>query len=146
MSEDSHREVNLERISKARFRATNAEGAEIEIGEAGMGLFTPVQLMLASIAACTGIDVDYITTKRAEPTDFRVKVTGEKVRDEQGNHLVDLELTFSVSFPEGEEGDNGRERLPSGVKRSHERLCTVGRTIEIGTPIRTRIEGVTEEL
>jgi hypothetical protein len=26
------------------------------------------------------------------------------------------------------------------VKKSHDRLCTVGRTVEIGTPIAERIE------
>jgi putative redox protein len=30
--------------------------------------------------------------------------------------------------------------LPDVVKKSHDRLCTVSRTIEIGTPITTRIE------
>jgi len=26
------------------------------------------------------------------------------------------------------------------VRKSHDRLCTVGRTVEIGTPIGTRVE------
>jgi hypothetical protein len=30
--------------------------------------------------------------------------------------------------------------LPDVVKKSHDRLCTVGRTIELGTPVGTRIE------
>ena len=30
--------------------------------------------------------------------------------------------------------------MPDVVKKSHDRLCTVGRTIELRTPIGTRIE------
>jgi hypothetical protein len=29
--------------------------------------------------------------------------------------------------------------LPGAVKKSHDRLCAVGRTVEIGTPITTTI-------
>lgn len=144
MSDDNHREVNLVRTSKGHFRATNNHGVTLAVGESGEEMFTPVQLLLTAIAACTGIDVDYITTKKAEPDQFDVKITAEKVRDDQGNHLVDLNLTFTVTFPEGEGGDQGRDRLPSAVKRSHERLCTVGRTVEIGTPIKATIAGYDE--
>jgi putative redox protein len=30
--------------------------------------------------------------------------------------------------------------LPLAVQRSHDQLCTVGRTVELGTPIATTIE------
>jgi hypothetical protein len=40
----------------------------------------------------------------------------------------------------GEHGDAARSVLPDVVNKSHDRLCTVGRTIEIGTPIAARIE------
>jgi len=30
--------------------------------------------------------------------------------------------------------------LPDAVKKSHDRLRTVGRTVELGTPVATRIE------
>jgi hypothetical protein len=30
--------------------------------------------------------------------------------------------------------------LPDVVRKSHDRLCTVGRTIELGTPIASRVE------
>jgi hypothetical protein len=43
-------------------------------------------------------------------------------------------------FPAGEDGDQARAILPDAVSKSHDRLCTVGRTVEIGTPITTLIE------
>jgi uncharacterized OsmC-like protein len=62
-------------------------------------------------------------------------VDAEVVRDEQGQRLVDVRLTFHVRFPEGEAGDAARAILPRAVKTSHDRTCTVSRTIENGTPI-----------
>jgi putative redox protein len=38
------------------------------------------------------------------------------------------------------QGDAARAVLPDAVKKSHDRLCTVSRTVELGTPIATRIE------
>jgi putative redox protein len=49
-------------------------------------------------------------------------------------------ITFRVSFPDGEAGDRARVVLPDAVQKSHDRLCTVSRTIELGTPIANRIE------
>ena len=97
-------------------------------------------MLLAAIGGCTAIDVDILTSRRAEPDTFEVLIDAEKVRDQAGNHLTDLLVTFRVSFPEGEAGDRARAILPDAVKKSHERLCTVSRTVELGTPIATRIE------
>ena len=132
---DSVRSVELTRIGEHRFKATNIRGGVLPIGEGEDPDFTPVELLLAAIAGCTAIDVDYITGKRSEPEAFDVHVEGEKVRDDDGNHLQDLRVRFSVTFPEGEGGDRAREMLPKAIAMSHDRLCTVSRTVELGTPI-----------
>ena len=62
------------------------------------------------------------------------------MREEGGNILQDLRLTFSISFPPGEAGDAARDILPRAVRASHQRTCTVSRTIEAGTPVTVRIE------
>ena len=95
---------------------------------------------MVAIAGCTAIDVDLVTSRRAEPDAFEVAVDAVKARDERGNHLSDIVVTFRVAFPEGTDGDKARAILPDIVRKSHERLCTVSRTIEMGTPIATRIE------
>ena len=97
--------------------------------------FTPVELLLAAIAGCSAIDVDLITGKRATPEAFDVRAEGHKVRDEQGNHLVGLKVTFDVTFPEGENGDRAREMLPRALQQTRDRLCSVGRTVALGEPI-----------
>jgi len=134
-----HRSVTVERIANGRFTATNVRGGQITFG-AGADDFTPTELLLAAIGGCTAIDVDILTSRRAEPEEFKVLTRANKVRDSQGNHLADIEVTYRVVFPGGEQGDAARALLPDVVKKSHDRLCTVGRTVEIATPIATRIE------
>lgn len=133
MSENT-RTVTLRRTGFARFEATNADGVTLPLGE-GDDCFSPVELLLAALAGCSAIDVDYITARRAEPTEFEVTASGTKVSDADGNRLVDLLLAFGVRFPEGEAGDAARERLPHAVRLSQERLCTVSRTVQAGTPV-----------
>ena len=139
-TDSNHRGVRIERIGPSRYIASNDHGGQITVG-AGAGTdFTPVELLLAAIGGCTSIDVDLLTSRRAEPDVFEVLVDAEKVRDEGGNHLTDLLVTFRVSFSEVGAGDAARAILPDAVKKSHYRLCTVTRTLELGTPVATRIE------
>jgi putative redox protein len=139
-SDPVHRSVRLERIENSRYTAINERGGKITIGSGGGTDFTPVELLLVSIGGCTGVDVDLLTSRRAEPDSFEIVVEADKVRDTAGNHLAGLQVTFRLRFPEGEQGDKARELLPDAVRKSHDRLCTVSRTVELGTPIATRIE------
>jgi len=134
MADDTLRRIGLTRLSKGRYTATNPAGATITVGE-GDDTFSAVELLLVAIAACSAADVDYITSKRAEPERFEVSMAGDKVRDEQGNRMVDLRMVFDVAFPDDEGGRAAREVLPRSVRQSHDRLCTVSRTVEVGTPI-----------
>ncbi|HEY8306130.1 MAG TPA: OsmC family protein [Lapillicoccus sp.] len=135
----NHRHVSLRREETGRYTITNARGGTLSIG-ARDDDFTAVELLLSAIAACSSIDVDYVTGRRAQPEAFEVDVDAEKVADEQGNHLDDIVMTFRVAFPAGDGGDAARRLLPDIVRKSHERLCTVSRTITLGTEITTRIE------
>jgi uncharacterized OsmC-like protein len=47
-------------------------------------------------------------------------------------------MTFRVRFPDGDGGDAARRLLPDIIRKSHERLCTVSRTIILGTDITVR--------
>lgn len=131
-----HRSVTLTRSSHGEFDVTNVRGGTIHIGTGESDDFTPVELLLTAIAGCSAVDVDFITAKRAEPTEFTVVSEGVKAKStEKGNHMEDLEVTFRVRFPEGPEGDKAREMLPRSIAQSRDRLCTVSRTVQLGTPI-----------
>jgi uncharacterized OsmC-like protein len=135
MDDESLRTMDLTRISKGRYQAVNRRGGVLPVGSGDDSDFTPVELLLAALGGCTAIDTDLITSKRASPETFDIRVQGHKVRDDGGNHLVDLTLNVSITFPEGEDGDRAREVLPRAVRQSRDRLCTVGRTIQLGASI-----------
>jgi putative redox protein len=139
MTQDTHRQVSIARDAAGKYTVTNERGGTIPVGTGSDGEFTPVELLLAAIGACTAIDVDVPTSRRAEPTAFTVEVGAEKTRDALGNRLTDIAVTFHVSFPEGEGGDAARELLPGAVRRSHDSLCTVSKTVELGTPVSSTI-------
>ncbi|MEZ0066289.1 putative redox protein [Streptacidiphilus sp. MAP12-20] len=140
MTDDTLRSVRIERTSAGRYTATNVRGGELTFGSTGDADFTPVELLLAAIGGCTAIDADIATTRHAEPTGFTVTVTGDKVSDDLGQHMTNLAVSFQVTFPDGEAGDRARAILPRAVKTSHDRLCTVSRTVEIGTPVTSTVE------
>lgn len=142
MGDDTLRQVQFERTANSKYEVRNVRGGSLSVGSGADTDtdFTPVELLLAAIGTCSAIDVDVVTSRRAEPTEFRATVRGDKVRDpEEGNRLENLAIEFTIAFPEGEDGDKAREALPRAVKMSHDRLCTVSRTVELGTPVTTTL-------
>ena len=135
----AHRSVTIERTMPGRFAISNIRGGTITVGSGGDADFSPTELLLGAIGACTAIDVDTVTSRRAEPDAFEVRVDATKVRDDAGNRLTGIAVTFRLAFPQGEAGDSARALLPEAVRKSHDRWCTVGRTVEDGTPIATQI-------
>jgi putative redox protein len=139
MTQDTHRQVSIARDAAGKYTVTNERGGTIPVGTGSDGEFTPVELMLAAIGACTAVDVDVLTSRRAEPTAFTVEVGAEKIRDALGSRLTDIAVTFHVSVPKGDDGDAARELLPGAVRRSHDSLCTVSKTVELGTPVTSTV-------
>lgn len=134
------RSVVVQRDGDGRLVVTNGRGSQIVMGPGDDDRFTATELLLAAIGACTGADVNVVTSRRAAPEHFEVHVDAEKVRDDAGNRLDDVQVTFRVRFPDGPDGDAARDLLPDAVHRSHDRWCTVSRTVELPTPVGTRIE------
>jgi uncharacterized OsmC-like protein len=139
MAQDTHRRVGIERVAAGKYTVTNERGGTVTVGSGAEGEFTPVELLLTAIGTCTAIDVDTLTSRRAEPTAFTIEVGAEKIRDTLGSRLTDIAVTFHVSFPEGAGGDAARELLPGAVRRSHDSLCTVSKTVELGTPVKSEV-------
>jgi putative redox protein len=139
-TESTQRSITVERVGAGRFAAVNQRGGKILFGTGGDEDFTPTELLLIALGGCTAIDVDILTSRRAEPESFEIEVDADKVRDDGGNHLTNIEITYRISFPPGADGDKARAILPDAVRQSHDRLCTVGRTVEMPTPITNHIE------
>lgn len=67
MADDSvRRTVTVDRIAPGMFTVANTRGGQLTFGT-GSGIeFTPTELLLAAIGGCTAIDVDILTSRRAE--------------------------------------------------------------------------------
>lgn len=139
MADGTERWVTIERLDEGVYLARNARGGELRFGSKAGDGFSPVELLLAAIAGCSAVDVDVVTGRRSPAETFTARVDARSVRREEGNILEDITLTFDVTFPEGEAGDAAREILPRAVRTSHDRTCTVSRTIETGAPVTVRI-------
>jgi putative redox protein len=100
-----------------------------------------VELLLVAIAGCTAMDVDAITVKRSEPTRFQVSCSGRHSRSVHGNHITDIEVDFDVEFPDTDGGVAAADVLEIAIRKSHDRLCTVTRTVELGTPVDAQLHG-----
>jgi putative redox protein len=133
--------VNLSRLSQHHFEATNSRGGTVSFGRKWTGEFTPVELLLAAIAGCTAMDVDAITVKRSQPVRFQVSCSGHTTRSAHGNHVTEIHVDFDVEFPDSEEGEAAEHVLEKAIRKSHDRLCTVTRTVELPTPVDARLRG-----
>jgi putative redox protein len=131
---DSLRSVSLARVGPGAFRITNAAGGTLDVGVNDTD-FSPVELLLAALAGCAAINVEELTGRRAEPSRFEVVAEGDKVRDETGGRMDDLRLVFDAVFPEGEAGDAARASLPRFLQQTHDRICTVSRTVGLGSDV-----------
>jgi len=129
------RTVTLTRDSLGVYTATNADGATLQFGR-GEGLLSPVELLLAATAGCSSIDVDMMTARRAEPDRFEVITTADYVHDDdEGNVLQNIRVLFDLAFPVGEDGDKARARITAALQISHDKECTVSRTLEAPTSV-----------
>ncbi len=135
MTDSSKRRVTLTRESKGVYIATNARGGTLRFGPETQDGFSAVELLLVAVAGCSGIDVDYMTSRRAEPLRFDVVSEATQERGDDGNILRDMTVTFHLEFPRGEDGDKARDRIDAALKASHDKTCTVSRTIEAVTPV-----------
>lgn len=137
MATSSPRKVTMTRESQGVYTMTNAAGASLTFGQ-GEGLISPVELLLAAIAGCSSVDVDAMTSRRAEPQKFDVTATADKVANDGASILENIAVEWDLEFPEGAEGDKARARVGAALKSAQEKTCTVSRTVEAGVPVEFR--------
>jgi putative redox protein len=80
---------------------------------------SPVDALVASLAACSAIDVvDYLEKRRTPPTAASVSVRFSRAADHP-RRLTDLHLTYRVST------DAPREHVERAVQLSFDKYCSV---------------------
>lgn len=123
--------IHLTRKNEAvHFEATNGEGAVVSVdgspsvGGEGLGL-RPMELVLASLASCSGIDVVTLLKKMRQPLeDIRVDVEGTRAEDETPAVFRHIHLRFHL------QGDLDPEKARKAVGMSVEKYCSVARMLE----------------
>jgi putative redox protein len=138
---DEMRRVSLKRTSRGRLLARNERGATLAVGMGEDVDFTPVELLLVAIAGCTAIDVDLITGKRSAPEELAIDASGVKIRDQHGIRLVQMGIDFEVRFPDTDAGRAAEDVLERAIVASHDRICTVTRTVEVASPVTVSLRG-----
>ena len=125
--------VDVTRVDTGHYRATNAAGATLEFGT-GEGLLSPVELLLAAVAGCSAVDVDVVTSRRTEPELFDVHAEGTRINEDGASRLVE----FSLRFPDTDTGRQAQSMVERLVRISHDKDCTVSRTVENPTNVTFR--------
>jgi putative redox protein len=104
------------------FYAENAAGGKIQMSNLdGTPAVGPMQLLLAALGGCTGMDiVSILKKKRVELADFQVKVSAERAQD-YPMVWKDIEVTYLLW------GDNLKEKdILQAIELSEQKYCSVG--------------------
>lgn len=127
--------MTMTRLETGVYEARNARGGTLRFGSRAGADFSPVELLLAALAGCSAVDLDVVTSRRVEPTRFEAISQAQVHHGDDGNVLQNVQVTFQLSFPAGEAGDKARRVVPAAAKTSHDKTCTVSRTIEAAIPV-----------
>jgi putative redox protein len=120
--------VSLEQVGGAAFEATAGSGGKLvvdgapEIGGEGRGM-RPMELLLASVASCSAMDVVTILRKQREPLEhLRVEIEGERAAATP-SPFTKMKLVFFAR------GAVDPHKLERAVSLSVEKYCSARATL-----------------
>ena len=132
--------VNLNRINQNYlFEFTNDNGHKVLLDnkskkEGKVEGASPMELLLAALAGCSGIDIIAILNKqKINPTDLKMDVEGERIPN------VAPSLFYKIKVNVRLEGDIPPEKAKRAVCLSFDKYCSVAKTLEYSTPIKYSI-------
>lgn len=104
-------------------------GAAGEPGADGLKGMTPLRLLLASLAGCSGSSVAALLRRDGQPVErVEVQARGRR-RDEHPTVITDIDLAFTVY------GDVDPARVEHALRLSEGQICPVWAMLKTGTPI-----------
>lgn len=120
--------ITVQRESEPfHFIARNEKGQTLSmdgVQEHAKGL-RPMQLLLAALGGCSGIDIVSILEKQHyKPTDITITVNGTREQDVIPSLFKEIFVTFSI------EGDIPHDKVLRAVQLSLEKYCSVAKTLE----------------
>ena len=128
------REIVAEWKGESSFIARNSSGGTVQMGtiegKPGVG---PMQLLLAGLAGCTGMDVaSILQKKRQQLEDLKIQVRA-KMREEYPRVYTEIEVTFILWGSNLEPG-----AVEQAIQLSEEKYCSVGAMLKATAPIQYR--------
>ena len=126
-------ELWVERTGVRRYTGHSSRGAEVLVGSEDVdGVFTPGELLKIALAACSGMSSDHpIRTRLGDDYEATIKVSGAADREQERYPLLEERLEVDLSSLSEED----RVKLLTIVRRSIDKVCTVGRTLKSGTEV-----------
>jgi putative redox protein len=135
MSEQGTLQLRTVEGTGLRFEATFPTGRLVMDSGEGAVAPNPVQALLASLAACEGMDViSLLRKKRQQVTAYEVQMTGERAT-EHPRRLTRVELVHHVT------GHGVQENaVADSLRLSAEKYCSVYHSIRPDIEITSRFE------
>jgi putative redox protein len=127
----THKTVELEYLGGSRFHAAPSSGHDLEFDdrESNQG-GSPVETVLAALAACTAMDVISIALKkRQDVVGYRVHVEGTQ-RDEYPQIFPEITVTHSVDGP-----DLSEAAIRRCIELSATKYCPVNAILSAGATV-----------
>jgi putative redox protein len=117
------------------YYAGNQSGAVVLMGKGkdGQPGISPMEMLLAGLAGCTGMDiVEILRKKRQLPVEFKIKVRGNQKTDVYPKLYTEFEVEYLFW------GDNLIPKdVEQAIRLSEEKYCSVGGTLAKAGPIRS---------
>ena len=129
--DNTWREVIADWKGETSFIARNPAGGTVQMGKINeQPGISPMELLLAGLAGCTGGDIASILTKQRQPlVDLKVQVRGKRASD-YPMVFTEFEVTYLL-WGEGIEA-NAVERA---IQLSEEKYCSVGIMLGKAAPV-----------
>ena len=109
------KEIFLKLSEEGTYTAKTSFG-ELPVGKGG---FKPMELLLVSLAGCSGVDVyEILKKKRQEVKDIEIRVEGER-RDKHPRIYERIRIKYIVK------GNVKEEALRQAIELSIEKYCSV---------------------
>ena len=132
--------VTLNRVNQNYlFEVTNENGHKVLLDnkskkEGKVEGISPMELILAALAGCSGIDIVAILNKqKINPTDIKMDIKGDRIPDVIPSLFQKIKVNVRL------EGDIPPEKAKRAVCLSFEKYCSVAKTLEYSTTIKYSI-------
>ena len=133
-------ELWVERTGVRRYTGRSTRGAEVLVGSEDVdGVFTPGELLKIALAACSGMSSDHSLRNRlGDEYAATIRVSGAADREREVYPHLEERLEVDLSSL----SDEDRIKLLTIVRRSIDKVCTVGRTLKEGTEVTLTVADV----